>query len=300
MVTFEFNPIADYIVLTVKCPVCGSEISQSVSVPSPDFSADTHRESVNQDSDELYCENCGKELSVILSCGYNGGDGEIDDIEDEDLIGVDQHFPEEDWDDIDENFFNHYINPHVKDLDDSLNHLDELPETTKKIIYRNFFANVISCMEAYLSDTAIQKIMQNDDYKKKFVKSSPHFNKLSIKGSNIYEYYANLDTTIQIQLREIIYHKLDVVKNLYKSTFNIDLGNIGTLMKAIQKRHDIVHRNGHDKNGNVVEITKGDVQQLILDVSNFINHIENEFLILQIDECADSQVATRKLENPFD
>ena len=101
-------------------------------------------------------------------------------------------------------------------------------------------------------------------------------------------------------MREIIYHKLDVVKNLYKSTFNIDLGNIGTLMKAIQKRHDIVHRNGHDKNGNVVEITKGDVQQLILDVSNFINHIENEFLRLQIDECADSQVATRKLDNPFD
>ncbi len=101
-------------------------------------------------------------------------------------------------------------------------------------------------------------------------------------------------------MREIIYHKLDVVKNLYKSTFNIDLGDIGTLMKAIQKRHDIVHRNGHDKNGNVVEITKGDVQQLILDVSNFINHIENEFLRLQIDECADSQVAIRKLENPFD
>ncbi len=299
MVTFEFNPTADYIILTIKCPNCGSEISQSVCVPSPDFSADTHRESLTQDSDELYCENCGKELSVILSCGYNGGDGEIYDIEDEDLIGVDQHFPEEDWDDIDENFFNHYINPHVKDLDDSLNHLDELPETTKKIIYRNFFANVISCMEAYLSDTAIGKIMQNNDYKKKFVKTSPYFNGHSIKVANIYEYYANLDKTIQFQLREIIYHKLGVVKKLYKSTFNVDLGDIETLMKAIQKRHDIVHRNGHDKNGNVVEITKNDVQQLIIDVSNFINHIENQFLEMQIDECATSNDTSQKLELPF-
>ncbi|WP_289288004.1 hypothetical protein [uncultured Duncaniella sp.] len=296
MVTFEFNPTADYIVLTVKCPNCGSVISQSIGVPSPDFSADTHRESVNQDFDELYCENCGKELSVILSCGYNGGDGEIDDIEDEDLIDVNQHFPEEDWDDIDENFFNHYINPHVKDLDDSLNHLDELPDTTKNIIYRNFFANVISCMEAYLSDTAIRKIMHSDDYKKKFVKSSPHFNNLRIKGSNIYEYYAKLDTTIQFQLREIIYHKLEVVKKLYKSTFNVDLGDIGTLMKAIQKRHDIVHRNGHDKNGNVVEVTKADVQQLILDVSNFINHIENQFLGIQIDECVNSKETPLNME----
>lgn len=296
MVTFEFNPTADYIVLTVKCPDCSSVISQSIGVPSPDFSADTHRESVNQDFDELYCENCGKELSVILSCGYNGGDGEIDDIEDEDLIDVNQHFPEEDWDDIDDNFFNHYINPHVKDLDDSLNHLDELPETTKKIIYRNFFANVISCMEAYLSDTAIRKIMQSDDYKKKFEKSSPHFNNLSINGSNVYEYYAKLDTTIQFQLREIIYHKLEVVKKLYKSTFNVDLGDIGSLMKAIQKRHDIVHRNGHDKNGNVVEVTKADVQQLILDVSNFINHIENQFLGIQIDECGDSKETPQNLK----
>lgn len=151
-------------------------------------------------------------------------------------------------------------------------------------------------MEAYLSDTAIRKIMQNDDYKKRFVKSSPHFNNLSIKGSNIYEYYAKLDTTIQFQLREIIYHKLEVVKKLYKSTFNVDLGDIGSLMKAIQKRHDIVHRNGHDKNGNVVEVTKADVQQLILDVSNFINHIENQFVFLQIDECIDSKEASQNLE----
>lgn len=300
MVTFEFNPTADFIVLTVKCPECGSEICQSVDVPSPDFSAETHRDSVNQDSDELYCDNCGKEISVCLYCGYGGGDGEIDDIDEEDLICVDEHFPEEDWDNIDDEFYNNYIDPHVKDLSESLNHIEILPEPTKKIIHRNFYANVISCMEAYLSDIAIGKIMQNEEYKRRFVKTSPHFNKTSIKASDIYDYYGELDKTIQAQLRDIIYHKLGQVKQLYKATFNIDLGEIGPLMKAIQRRHDIVHRNGHDKEGRIVEITKEDVQQLITMVSNFITNIENQFIGIQIDDYVKSNNKNPTPEVPFE
>lgn len=283
MVTFEFNPTADFIVLTVKCPECGSEICQSMDVPSPDFSAETHRDSVNQDSDELYCDNCGKEISVILYSGYGGGDGEIDDIDDEDLICVDEHFPEEDWEDIDEAFYDNFIDPHVKDLSESLNHIEILIEPTKKIIYRNFYANVISCMEAYLSDTAIKKIMQNDVFKRNFVKSSPYFKDLSIKASNIYDFYTDLDKAILIQLREIIYHKLGVIKPMYKSTFGIDIGEIRDLMNAVQKRHDIVHRNGHDKDGSEVQISKEDVENLITDVSNFIQNIETQFGNIQSD-----------------
>lgn len=288
MANFEFNPIADFIVLTVKCPTCGSEICQSISVPSPDFSAETHRDSVNQDSDELYCDNCGNEIPVVLHCGYGGGDGEIDDIDDDDLVCVDEHFPDEDWEDIDEEFYNNFIDPHVKDLSESLNHIEMLPDSTKRIIYRNFYANVISCMEAYLSDTAIKKIMQNDVYKRNFVKSSPHFKDLSVKASNIYEFYADLDKAILLQLREIIYHKLGIIKPMYKSTFGVDIGDVRDLMDAVQKRHDIVHRNGHDKDGKDVEISKEDVVKLITDVSNFIQNIETQFERIQYDNSTEN------------
>lgn len=288
MATFEFNPIADFIVITVKCPECGSEICQSVDVPSPDFSAETHCDSVNQDSDDLYCDNCGKEISVSLYSGYGGGDCEIEELDEDGLICVDEHFPDEEWDDIDDEFYNNFIDPHVKDLSESLNHIELMPNKAKKIIYRNFYANVISCMEAYLSDTAIKKIMQNDVFKRNFVKSSPHFKDLSIKASNIYDFYNDLDKAILTQLREIIYHKLGVIKPMYKSTFGIDIGAIRDLMNAVQKRHDIVHRNGHDKDGKEVEISKEDVEKLITDVSNFIQNIEAQFENTQSDNVTDN------------
>lgn len=109
-----------------------------------------------------------------------------------------------------------------------------------------------------------------------------------------------MDKTIQAQLRDIIYHKLGQVKQLYKATFNIDLGEIGPLMKAIQRRHDIVHRNGHDKEGRIVEITKEDVQQLITMVSNFITNIENQFIGIQIDDYVKSNNKNPTPEVPFE
>ena len=124
--------------------------------------------------------------------------------------------------------------------------------------------------------------MQNDFYKRNYNKSSPHFKDLSIKVSNIYEIYADLDKAILMQLREIIYHKLGIIKPMCKSTFRVDIGDVRDLMNAVQKRHDIVHRNRHDKDGKDVGISKEDVVKLITDVSNFI-HIETQFESTQYD-----------------
>lgn len=53
MATFEFNPIADFIVLKFVCPFCGEENeTDALYVPTPDFSAETHHDSVNSEDYE--------------------------------------------------------------------------------------------------------------------------------------------------------------------------------------------------------------------------------------------------------
>lgn len=79
-------------------------------------------------------------------------------------------------------------------------------------------------------------------------------------------------------MREIIYHHLPRVKNIYKSTLDIDLGNISELMECISIRHDIVHRNGKDKDGNLQNINKEDIVRLASIVSDFIRNIESQFV----------------------
>ena len=46
------------------------------------------------------------------------------------------------------------------------------------------------------------------------------------------------------------------------------------IYKAVLKRHDFVHRNGKDKNGNLVVANKKMIQKLIEDVRTFIEEID--------------------------
>ena len=57
-------------------------------------------------------------------------------------------------------------------------------------------------------------------------------------------------------------------------SLGIDVGVIKELCKAVLIRHDIVHRNGKDKEGKEHLITKEDVEQLYAQVNEFIYNIE--------------------------
>ena len=69
-----------------------------------------------------------------------------------------------------------------------------------------------------------------------------------------------------------------------RTSLSVDLGDVSELMKCISIRHDIVHRNGKDKNGNLRDISKDDVSILAQKVSDFIQNIENQFLMQSIDD----------------
>lgn len=75
-----------------------------------------------------------------------------------------------------------------------------------------------------------------------------------------------------------------MLRTSIKSTLSVDLGDVSELMKCISIRHDIVHRNGKDKNGNLRDISKDDVSILAQKVSDFIQNIENQFLMQSIDD----------------
>ena len=49
-------------------------------------------------------------------------------------------------------------------------------------------------------------------------------------------------------------------------------------MKCVNIRHDIVHRNGKDRNGELRDITKSDVEEVAAKVSELIDNIERQFM----------------------
>ena len=154
MASFEFNPIADFVVLRFKCPECGHDNeTDALYVPMPDFTAENHSDSCNSEDYEHECPNCEHLFEITLNNGIYGGDGEITDVEDG--LSVEEEFPdnEDDYEEYKSTFFDE----HVKDTIEVLDKIDVLDERSRKLLYRTLYENVISSMEAYLSDRLIQK-----------------------------------------------------------------------------------------------------------------------------------------------
>ena len=70
MAEFEYNPLAEYITLKWHCPKCGTENeSDAFSVPTPNYVAETHHDSIESEWYEDCCSNCDHCINVEL---YNG------------------------------------------------------------------------------------------------------------------------------------------------------------------------------------------------------------------------------------
>lgn len=296
MASFEFSPIADFVVLKFTCPKCGeSNETDALSVPVPDFTAETHHDSCNSEDFEHVCPNCGCLFAITLSNGIYGGDGEISDLGEEDRLSVEEYFPDNDYE---EELKSIFFDEHVKETIDVLDKIDCLDETYRKLLYRTLYANIISSMEAYLSDRIISRVLSSPESKRRFVETYKGYKEFKLSLSDIYKKIDNIDSCIIKTLRGIIYHNLPVVRNIYKTALDVEIGDVSELMRCVAVRHDIVHRNGKDKKGALHDITKEDVFNLAKIVSDFIQNIENEFSKLSSDNGILSQEGM-SVELPF-
>ena len=275
---FEYNPFATKVNLWVICPHCGRKQWVSIAPPIANFKADDHRESGNFSTAFDVCEFCGFIFDVLLNTGISGGEGKIVNIPANHLLEYNDYFEDDGifWGDIPESVYTDFLDPHVKDIAITLDKIDTLDEGAREILYRSLYAGLIGAFEAYLSDTLISKVMRNEDYKRKFVENSLQMQKTKFSLSEFYEIQAELDKMVVERLTEIIYHNLPVVEKLYKAVLNVEFQSYGKLAKCVLIRHDIVHRNGKDKDGNPVNVTKEVVQTLAQNISDFIKNIEGQ------------------------
>ena len=158
-----------------------------------------------------------------------------------------------------------------------INQLLEIPVSNiiQNTFYRLIYANVITVLETYLSDAFITEIFNNSDKFRKFIESTEEFKKTKITISEIFNESDRIEVTARKYLSNIVWHRLEKVSYLYKNTLNIAFSEEKQdILKAIQKRHDIIHRNGFDENGNEIIITLSEINTLILKTTTFISRID--------------------------
>ena len=154
-----------------------------------------------------------------------------------------------------------------------LNDIELENQVLQQILRRQLYVASISALETFLSETFINLTNDNQDYFKNFIKTYPKFKESRFRLNEIYMEYDKLQETAKKEMLEIIYHNLAKGKNLYTSTFKIRFPDITELSKAVNIRHDLVHRNGKTKDGADVVIQKETITELLAKVSDFVESI---------------------------
>jgi len=152
----------------------------------------------------------------------------------------------------------------------------ELDVAHEQALLQMIYVNLITALEAYLSEFFIGQMENNSKSLRAFVESNPDFKKEKFSFSEIYRKSENINSRVKEYLIDLMWHNLPKIKSMFKSSLNIDFPeSLGALISATHKRHDLVHRGGKTKSGEQVIIHKNDVHYLIDEVVSFVEHIEN-------------------------
>ena len=271
------KPLVESVVFNFHCSKCNKGIEYtSHNISSPKFAGgNTSSETANEEEYSFECPNCNQSYSITI--GTNMCETYVtsyDLPEDTKAHIEDEH--EDYLEAVESNteFFETFCNQMEKIKKLSENNIlnAELIDTLDKLL----FSNMITCLETYLSDALINTIFTNEIFMKNFVEKFENYKKCSFKFNTIYKQMDNIEKKIKEDLLKLLYHNLRVIKAIYKITFDIDFPDITNLMKKVNIRHDLVHRNGKNKNGKEHTISKEELNGTYDLVFEFVKNIDEQ------------------------
>jgi RiboL-PSP-HEPN len=155
-----------------------------------------------------------------------------------------------------------------------LNNIVIPDDKAQKSLKRQIYIGTITCLETYLSDAFINTVLSNREYLKSFFFTFKDFKQQKISLSDLFVNINQAEEIAKEAMSNISYHNLPKVREMYKATLNISFPKFGEIMKYINTRHDLVHRNGKTTDGNKILIDYKIINQVIRDIENFVEEID--------------------------
>ncbi len=199
---------------------------------------------------------------------------------------------EPDFEDIPSEYYLNALNG-IKEIKKAVNNFELLESLEQNDFFiRLFYINTITIMETYLGDALKYNVLNDYDFMKEFILKYKPFNNeikftlpqilIKTEEKEIEDIYDFMRGEVSKELNELMYHNLPKVKSLYKIVFDINFPeDLSILIKGVMNRHDLVHRNGKDKDGNDITITLEMLNQLVDNVNSLIEDIESQLEVIR-------------------
>lgn len=153
-----------------------------------------------------------------------------------------------------------------------------LDGANKRLLNQMAHSSLIAALEAYLADTVSYWVEKDERALRRFLSTNKDFQARSLTVAELFERLENLTGEVKTYLADFIWHRLDKVKPMLASGLEIQVPEIGDLMKEVKVRHNIVHRAGRYADGAPVELSSEDLSRVRDAIHQFSNGIENELV----------------------
>lgn len=164
-----------------------------------------------------------------------------------------------------------------KDFVSSLSSTKELAKLapTNPDLTKLLYANVITIMEAYLSDTLKKQVLKRNAVLRRFVQNQDTFKAKKEPVSEVFNIHDKIINMANDAIDQISFHNVVTAKTLYENVLSVKFPKeIAWLIKAITNRHDIVHRNGRTLKNEDLQISHEEIESLATNVLAFVKEID--------------------------
>lgn len=169
-----------------------------------------------------------------------------------------------------------------------LNSIDVSDIEAQRTLKRQIFVSAITCLETYLSDAFINTVLSNRKHLKNFFRSFNDFGNKKLGMNELFDRFEEADKIAKEAMSEVIYHNLPKVSNMYKLVFDIAFPDFSKIQSYVVDRHDLVHRNGKTKEGQIVPMDGIVVDKMIDDIKCFVTEIDQSLRDKETNELLNS------------
>jgi len=265
-----------------QCPACGHVNDQEVDVPELNYAAEKTSDMAVDDQCDITCDGCDLEYFGHVWVGPGDATFEIEEPHEFTIHGdMPSYSPDP------EDYYEPADDPHSI-AREALGQLKSMigtkgPVNDPQFMNRLIFAGAVSSFEAYLGDTLINAVQDEKDVQTNLLKENRIMGEEKFTAAELASDPDAVSKRIVSKLKDILFHNLSTATSLYAAALGIELmpedQAKSKLYIAMKKRHDCVHRNGSDKDGNKLDdFTDEYVHETLDAIIAVIDRVEMERL----------------------
>ncbi len=153
-----------------------------------------------------------------------------------------------------------------------------LQGANQRLLHQMAHSSLIAALEAYLADTAIYWMQADARALRRIVSTNKDFQARSLSLAEVFDRVEAIKDEVKAYLVDLVWHRLDKIKPMLASGLEIEVPDIGPLMREVLVRHDIVHRAGRQEDGSLVELSIEDLERVRDAIRIFAGEIETKLV----------------------